>query len=73
MKAEVNMSDAMITRGSTNVFADLRYADAIERQTETLLAFAVNELLKSRKLKQREIAVLLKIPQPNVSALSRHG
>ncbi len=45
-----------ITRGSGNVFADLSYTDASERQVKTRLALAVNELLKARKLKQREIA-----------------
>lgn len=30
-----------ITRGTTNVFADLGYADAAERQTKTRLALAV--------------------------------
>lgn len=66
------MSDLEITRGTTNVFADLGYPDAAERQTKTRLAFAVNELLKSRKLKQREIATLLNIPQPKVSALKNY-
>lgn len=58
-----------ITHGSTNVFKDLGYTDAADRQVKTRLAMAVNELLASRKLKQREIAHLLKIPQPKVSAL----
>ena len=53
-----------ITRGTTNVFADLGYPDAAERQTKTRLALAVNELLKARKLKQREIATLLSIRNP---------
>lgn len=66
------MSDLEITRGTTNVFADLGYPDAAERQTKTRLAFEVNELLKSRKLKQREIATLLNIPQPKVSALKNY-
>jgi predicted XRE-type DNA-binding protein len=66
------MSDSEITRGTTNVFADLGYLDAAQRQTKTRLAFAVNELLKSRKLKQREIATLLDIPQPKVSALKNY-
>ncbi len=61
-----------ITHGTTNVFADLGYSDAPERQTKTRLALAVNELLKSRKLKQREIATLLGIPQPKVSALKNY-
>jgi predicted XRE-type DNA-binding protein len=61
-----------ITHGSTNVFADLGYADSAERQTKTRLALAVNELLKSSKLKQREIATLLSIPQPKVSSLKNY-
>ena len=40
-----------ITRGTTNVFVDLGYADAAERQTKTRLALAVNELLEARKPK----------------------
>jgi predicted XRE-type DNA-binding protein len=61
-----------IIKGTTNVFADLGYEDAAERQTKTRLAFAVNELLKARNLKQREIALLLSIPQPKVSALKNY-
>ena len=61
-----------ITRGTTNVFADLGYPDAAERQTKTRLALAVNELLEARKLKQREMATLLSIPQPKVSALKNY-
>ena len=61
-----------ITRGTTNVFADLGYADAAERQTKTRLALAANELLKGRKRKQREIAALLGVPQPKVSALKNY-
>jgi predicted XRE-type DNA-binding protein len=61
-----------ITHGTTNVFADLGFPDATERQTKTRLALAVNELLKSRKLKQREIALLLNVPQPKVSALKNY-
>jgi predicted XRE-type DNA-binding protein len=66
------MSDLEITRGTSNVFADLGYPDVAERQTKTRLAFAVNELLKRRKFKQREIATLLNIPQPKVSALKNY-
>jgi predicted XRE-type DNA-binding protein len=66
------MNDLDITSGTTNVFADLGYPDADERQTKTRLAFAVNELLKGRKLKQREIATLLNIPQSKVSALKNY-
>ena len=61
-----------ITRGTGNVFADLGYQDASERQIKTRLALAVNELLKARKLKQREIATVLGVPQPKVSALKNY-
>ncbi|URI09785.1 helix-turn-helix domain-containing protein [Aquincola tertiaricarbonis] len=64
------MSD--ITLGSGNVFEDLGYADAGERQVKTRLAMAINDLLKERRLKQREIAALLGVPQPKVSALKHY-
>ncbi len=61
-----------ITHGTTNVFADLNFPDAAERQTKTRLALTVNELLMARKLKQRDIAELLHVPQPKVSALKHY-
>jgi predicted XRE-type DNA-binding protein len=67
-----DIKDSEITHGTTNVFADLGLTDAAERQTKTRLALAVNELLKARKLKQREIAGLLGVPQPKVSALKHY-
>ena len=66
------MKSIAITRGTTNVFADLGFPDAAERQTKTRLAIAINELLKSRKLKQREAAEVLGIPQPKVSAIKNY-
>jgi predicted XRE-type DNA-binding protein len=68
----MSTKDGSIIHGTSNVFADLGYADAADRQTKTRLALAVNELLKARKLKQREIAELLRIPQPKVSALKHY-
>jgi predicted XRE-type DNA-binding protein len=64
--------DDAITRGTTNVFNDLGLVDAAERQTKTRLALAVNDLLKARKLKQLEVAALLHISQPKVSALKNY-
>ena len=61
-----------ITRGSTNVFADLGFADADERQTKTRLALELNGIIKSRKLRQVEAGELLGIPQPKVSALANY-
>jgi predicted XRE-type DNA-binding protein len=55
--------------GTGNVFANLGYADASERQTKVRLAMALVTLLRARKLRQRDAAAILGIPQPKVSAL----
>ena len=60
-----------ITRGTANVFADLGYPDATERQTKLRLAYALNQVLEQRKLSQAESAKVLGVTQPKVSAL-RH-
>jgi len=61
-----------ITRGSGNVFADLGYPDAEERQTKLRLAHALNRILEKRRLTQTAAAALLGINQPKVSALTRY-
>ena len=66
------MNEIVVTEGTTNVFADLGFADASERQTKTRLAYILNEIVKGRRLKQVEVAMLLKIPQPKVSALKNY-
>ena len=58
-----------ITRGSDNVFADLGLPDADERQTKVKLAHEINRILEELRLKQADIAGLLGINQPKVSAL----
>ena len=58
-----------ITEGSGNVFADLGFVDAADRQTKTRLAMAVNALLKARGLKQTDAAKVLGVPQSKISAL----
>ena len=63
--------DEGITRGTGNVFADLGYPDAAERQAKLRLAFALNQVLDQRKLTQAEAANVLGLTQPKVSAL-RH-
>jgi len=63
---------SQIIRGTANVFDDLGYVDAGDRQLKTGLALAINNLLKGRKLKQREIAEILGVPQPKVSALKNY-
>lgn len=61
-----------IVRSSGNVFADLGFADAGERQTKVRLAVAINEVLQRRGLSQERSAELLGVNQPKVSALSKY-
>jgi predicted XRE-type DNA-binding protein len=61
-----------IVRSSGNVFADLGFADAGERQTKVRLAIAINDVLQRRGLSQGKAAELLGINQPKVSALSKY-
>ena len=61
-----------ITRGTGNVFADLGYADAEERQTKLRLAYAINEIVAAKRLSQGEAATRLGVGQPKVSALANY-
>jgi predicted XRE-type DNA-binding protein len=61
-----------IVLSSRNIFADLGFADAGERQTKVRLAMAINEVLQRRGLSQGKAAELLGINQPKVSALSKY-
>src|SRR5262249_5677677 len=63
---------ATITRGSTNVFEDLGYPDAAERQAKLRLACALNQVLEQRGLTQTASASLLGLSQPKVSALRNY-
>jgi len=58
-----------VVRSSGNVFADLGFDDAEERQTKVRLAAAIHQLLLQRRLSQTEAARQLGINQPKVSAL----
>jgi predicted XRE-type DNA-binding protein len=64
--------DGVIVRGTRNVFADLGYPDAAERQAKLRLAYALNQLLDQRKLTQAEASKVLGVGQPKVSALRRY-
>ena len=64
------MDDETITRGTGNVFADLGYADADERQTKLRLAHAINGVIARRRLTQAAAAEKLHVNQPKVSALA---
>ena len=65
-------ADRAITRGTGNVFADLGYADAEERQTKLRLAHAINAVIARRRLTQEAAAGKLGINQPKVSALANY-
>ena len=60
-----------ITCGGKNVFEDLGYPDAAERQARLRLAYALNQVLEEQDLTQTAAAQLLGLTQPKVSAL-RH-
>ncbi|MFA5910306.1 MAG: helix-turn-helix transcriptional regulator [Vicinamibacterales bacterium] len=60
-----------ITRGTKNIFADLGYPDAAERQAKLRLAHALNQILEQRALTQTAASKVLGLTQPKVSAL-RH-
>jgi len=68
----MNEPDEAITRGTGNVFADLGYPDAEERQTKLRLAHAINEVVARRRLTQVAAAERLGVNQPKVSALARY-
>jgi predicted XRE-type DNA-binding protein len=65
-------SDETVTRGSGNLFADLAYGDADERQTRLRLAYAINTAIASKRLSQGEAASRLGVSQPKVSALAHY-
>ena len=72
---EVETADAdeeAITRGTGNLFADLGYPDAEERQTKLRLAQALNALIKRRRLTQAPAAARMGVNQPKVSALANY-
>jgi len=69
--AKRRSESAAITRGSKNVFEDLGYPDAAERQATLRLAYALNQVLEDRQLSQADAAKVLGVTQPKVSAL-RH-
>ena len=62
-----DVPDETITRGTRNVFADLGYADAGERQTKLRLAHAINRIVVNRRLTQSDAAEKLGVSQPTAS------
>jgi predicted XRE-type DNA-binding protein len=61
--------DIVFEEGAGNVFSDLGLEDSDELFMRAQIGFYVFKILEDRKLKQREIAGLLGIAQPDVSQL----
>jgi predicted XRE-type DNA-binding protein len=72
MARQKNKAKEAVGRSSGNVFADLGFANAGERQTKVRLAYAINGILERRRLPQTRAARLLGINQPKISALSNY-
>ena len=60
-----------IEEGSTNVYADLGYADAAEMQRKSQLAAEIARAIKARHLTQAGAAALLGVDQSKVSRITR--
>ena len=65
------MEETMFEESSGNIFADLGLENADEMLMRGKIGIQVIRLLKQRSLKQREIAELLEISQPEVSHLMK--
>ena len=60
-----------IEEGSTNVYADLGYADAAEMQRKATLAAEIARAIKARHLTQEAASQLLGIDQAKISRITR--
>jgi predicted XRE-type DNA-binding protein len=56
-------------KSSGNVFADLGLPDAAELDTKVRLCVAINRVVERSRLTQAEVAAILGVNQPKVSAL----
>jgi predicted XRE-type DNA-binding protein len=72
MAAARDERNERIVQSSGNVFGDLGFANADERQTKVRLAITINDLLQRRRLSQADAARQLGINQPKISALSKY-
>ena len=60
-----------VEEGSSNVYADLGYADAAEMQRKSQLAAEIARAIKARRLTQGDAAALLGLDQSKVSRITR--
>ena len=64
-------TEIAIEEGSTNVYADLGYADAAGMQRKSQLAGEIGRTIKARRLTQEGAAALLGIDQSKISRITR--
>lgn len=64
-------AEIAIEEASTNVYADLGYADAAGMRRKSQLAGEIGRAIKARRLTQEEAAALLGIDQSKVSRITR--
>jgi len=67
----IRNAEITIEEGSTNVYADLGYADAAEMRRKSQLAAEIARAIKARRLTQQDAAELLGIDQSKVSRITR--
>jgi predicted XRE-type DNA-binding protein len=63
---------ALIEKGTGNVFTDLGFKDAGERQLKVELAMRLNALLDEQTTSQAVIAKLFGVSQPHISELRNY-
>jgi predicted XRE-type DNA-binding protein len=61
-----------VTEGSGNVFEDLGVPNSEQELLKAQLTLQIHDILKDRRLRQREIAQILGVQQPQVSLLMRN-
>jgi predicted XRE-type DNA-binding protein len=66
---EKRETEIPVTAGSSNVFADLGFAEPEEELTKAQLASHIRQIIKRRRLTQVAAASRMGIDQPKVSAL----
>lgn len=72
MASRITERRERVTRGTGNVFVDLGFPDAVERQAKLHLAYALNQVLDARQLSQADAARVLGVTQPQISGLRRY-
>lgn len=61
-----------VSRGTANVFIDLGFPDAVERQAKLRLAYALNQLLAARHLSPTDTVRVLGVKWPEDAALRQY-